>query len=207
LIISGRPDLVVAGVAKRGSGMRRLSVFNNVSVDGYFCDAQGDMSWAHKQDAEWEAFTSANASGGGVLLFGRITYELMASFWPTPEALEAWPVVAERMNSLPKVVFSNSLAQPSWQNTDLVSGDIESFVENMKREPGPDIVIMGSGTIVAQLTDARLIDAYQIVVTPIVLGSGRTMFEGVKEKVPLRLTGTRAFDNGNVVLWYAPPER
>jgi dihydrofolate reductase len=186
--------------------MRRLSVFNSVSVDGYFCDAQGDMSWAHRQDAEWGAFTSENASGGGMLLFGRITYELMASYWPTPGALEALPVVSERMNSLPKVVFSSTLAEPSWQNTDVVTGDIEASVERMKREPGPDMVIMGSGTIVAQLTDARLIDAYQIVVTPVVLGSGRTMFDGVKEKVALRLTGTRAFENGNVVLWYEPSE-
>jgi len=130
----------------------------------------------------------------------------MAGYWPTPEALEALPVIAERMNSLPKVVFSSSLAQPSWRNTDVVRGDIEAFVERMKREPGPDLVIMGSGTIVAQLTDARLIDAYQLVVTPIVLGSGRTMFEGVKGKVALRLTGTRAFENGNVVLWYEPSE-
>ncbi len=184
--------------------MRRLSVFNNVSIDGYFTDAHGDMSWAHRQDPEWEAFASENASGGGVLLFGRITYELMASYWPTPEALEALPVVAEQMNALPKVVFSRTLPEATWENTELVTGDIETVVRRMKQEPGPDMVIMGSGTIVAQLTEARLIDEYQIVVTPIVLGSGRTMFDGVREKVDLRLTSTRVFDNGNVVLWYEP---
>lgn len=184
--------------------MRRLRVFNNVSVDGYFCDAEGDMSWAHRQDAEWGAFTSENASGGGTLLFGRITYELMASYWPTPEAREALPVVAERMNGLPKVVFSSTLAEPSWQNTDVVRGDIEAVVERLKREPGPDMVVMGSGTIVAQLTDARLIDEYQIVVVPIVLGRGRTMFDGVTERAALGLTDSRVFENGNVVLWYEP---
>ena len=72
----------------------------------------------------------------------------------------------------------------------------------MKERPGPDMVIMGSGTIVSQLTDARLIDEYQIVVTPLVLGDGRTMFDGVKETVELRPTNTRSFKNGNVVLWY-----
>jgi dihydrofolate reductase len=108
------------------------------------------------------------------------------------------------MNALPKVLFSSTLAQPSWQNTEVVTGDIEAFVERMKREPGPDMVILGSGTIVSQLTDARLIDEYQLVVTPVVLGSGRTMFEGVEQTVDLRLTGTRAFGNGNVVLWYEP---
>jgi dihydrofolate reductase len=83
-----------------------------------------------------------------------------------------------------------------------VHGDVEAAVERLKQEPGPDMVILGSGTIVSQLTDARLIDGYQFVVTPIVLGRGRTMFDGVREKVELTLTGTRAFENGNVVLWY-----
>ena len=182
--------------------MRKLTVFNNVSLDGYFTDAHGDMSWAHRQDAEWDAFSSENASGGGVLLFGRITYELMASHWPTPEALETMPVVAERMNALPKVVFSRTMDRASWENTDVVNGDIEAAVRSMKERPGPDMVIMGSGTIVSQLTDARLIDEYQIVVTPLVLGDGRTMFDGVKETVELRPTNTRSFKNGNVVLWY-----
>ena len=184
--------------------MRKLSVFNSVSIDGYFTDAHGDMSWAHRQDPEWEAFASENASGGGILLFGRITYELMASYWPTPAALEALPVVAAQMNALPKVVFSRTLPEASWENTELVTSDIEGAVRAMKQEPGPDMVIMGSGTIVAQLTQARLIDGYQIVVTPIVLGSGRTMFDGVREQVDLRLTSSRVFENGNVVLWYEP---
>jgi dihydrofolate reductase len=184
--------------------MPKLSVFNQISVDGFFVDEHGDMSWAHRQDAEWEAFASENASGGGALLFGRITYDLMASYWPTPEAIEAMPTVAEGMNRMPKVVFSRTLDQPLWENTELVNGDIEAAVERMKGEPGPDMVIMGSGTIVSQLTEARLIDAYELVVTPIVLGSGRTLFEGVKEKVDLKLTDTRAFQNGNVVHRYEP---
>ena len=178
--------------------MRRLSVFNNVSVDGYFCDAHGDMSWAHRQDAEWNAFASENASGGGVLLFGRVTYELMAGYWPTPEALETLPVVAERMNSLQKVVFSSTLEPPLWENTELAKGDIEAVVERMKQEPGPDMVIMGSGTIVSQLTDARLIDEYQVVVVPVVLGSGRTLFDGVEEKV---LYDSPALESSRTATW------
>ena len=87
--------------------MRRLVVFNSVSVDGYFVDRNGDMSWAKNAtpDAEWDAFGEENAKGGGMLLFGRITYEMMASFWPTPLAAQIDPVVAEQMNRLPKVVF------------------------------------------------------------------------------------------------------
>ncbi|MFL5606068.1 MAG: dihydrofolate reductase family protein, partial [Gemmatimonadaceae bacterium] len=86
--------------------MRRLTVFNNVSLDGYFTDAKGDMSWAHNNDPEWNAFAAENASGGGALLLGRITYDLMASFWPTPRAMQAMPEVAKGMNRMPKVVFS-----------------------------------------------------------------------------------------------------
>jgi dihydrofolate reductase len=184
--------------------MPKLSVFNSVSLDGYFTDAHGDMSWAHRDDDEWSTFASGNAGGGGVLLFGRITYELMAAFWPTPAAFDSMPIVAERMSALRKVVFSSTLEQPSWENTEVVHGDIEAAVRRMKAEPGPDLVILGSGTIVSQLTDAHLIDEYQIVVTPVVLGTGRTMFDGVKETMDLRTTATRAFGNGNVVLWYEP---
>ena len=99
--------------------MRKLVVFNHVSLDGYFVDANGDMSWAKAdhQDAEWNAFVAENASGGGVLVFGRITYELMIQYWPTPLAAQHNPAVAERMNNLPKVVFSRTLDTASWNNT------------------------------------------------------------------------------------------
>jgi dihydrofolate reductase len=184
--------------------VRKLMVFNQVSLDGYFVDKAGDMSWAHKQDAEWSAFAAENASGGGVLVFGRITYEMMASYWPTPAALESNPVVAEGMNNLSKIVFSRSLDKASWKNTRLVKGNLVEEMRKLKQEPGQDMVIMGSGTIVSQLTEARLIDLYQVVLNPIVLGSGRTMFDGVKVKLPLTLKKTRSFSNGNVVLWYEP---
>lgn len=144
-----------------------------------------------------------NASGGGSLLFGRVTYELMASFWPTPAATERAPVVAEGMNNMPKVVFSRTLATAAWKNTKLVKGDLAAEVRKMKNETGPDLAILGSG-IVSQLAQARLIDELQIVVNPIVLGKGRTLFEGVKEKIALKLIKTRAFGNGNVVLYYEP---
>ena len=184
--------------------MPKLIVFNSVSLDGYFTDAIGDMSWAHMQDPEWDEFVSGNASGGGVLMFGRVTYDLMASFWPTPMAAKIAPVVAERMNSLPKVVFSRSLDKASWNNTKVVKGDIAAEVRKMKQEPGPGMVILGSGSIVSQLTEAGLIDEYQIVVHPIILGQGRTLFEGVTNKVRLNRTSSRAFANGNVVLCYQP---
>lgn len=184
--------------------MRRLAAFELVSLDGYFADVNGDMSWAHKQDPEWNAFVGGNASGGGALLFGRVTYQMMASFWPTPAAMERAPVVAEGMNSMPKVVFSRTLDRAAWQNTKLVKGDLAAEVRKLKNEPGPDMAILGSGSIVSQLAQAGLIDELQIAVNPIVLGKGKTLFEGVKEKLALKLIKTRAFGNGNVVLYYEP---
>jgi len=127
--------------------MRKLIVFNNVTVDGYFTDKNGGMSWAHgdRQDAEWNAFVSENAGGGGMFLFGRITYELMTSYWPTPLALKNDPLVAERMNNLPKIVFSRTLDKASWSNTRLVKTGIAAEVRRIKEEPGEGMAILGSG--------------------------------------------------------------
>jgi dihydrofolate reductase len=184
--------------------VRKLVVFNQVSLDGYFTDRNSDMSWAHKDDPEWNAFAADNAKGGGVLVFGRITYELMASFWPTPFAIKQFPAVAEGMNNLPKVVFSRTLDKASWSNTKLVKSDMAAEIRKMKKEPGRDMVILGSGSIVSQLTQEGLIDEFQVVMNPIVLGKGRTMFDGVKEKLSLRRTKSRTFGNGNVLLCYEP---
>ncbi len=184
--------------------MRKLSVYNSVTLDGYFTGANGDFSWAHRQDPEFMAFVEGNAKGGGELLFGRITYELMASYWPTPLAIKNDPVVAARMNDLPKVVFSRTLDKASWNNTKLVKTGMASAIRRMKQEPGQDMVIFGSGSIISQLTAERLIDEYQIVLNPVVLGAGRTMFDGLKEKIELKLTKSRIFKNGNVFLCYEP---
>src|SRR5687767_15843569 len=129
--------------------MSKLAVFNSVTLDGYFVDANGDMSWAHKNDPEWNAFVADNARGESVLVFGRITYEMMASWWPTPEAIKSMPAVAERMNSVPKVVFSRTLDQASWNNTKLVKSDLVPAMRRMKKESGSDLVILGSGSIVS----------------------------------------------------------
>ena len=184
--------------------MRKLVVFNSVTLDGYFAGINGDMSWAHKQDAEWNAFVADNAKGESQLLFGRITYQMMASFWPTPAAIENFPIVAQGMNSGPKVVFSRTLDKASWNNTKLVKRDLAAEVRKMKNEPGDNMVILGSGTIVSQLAQEGLIDEFQIVVNPVVLGQGKSMFDGIKEKLTLKQTRTRTFGNGNVLLCYEP---
>lgn len=184
--------------------MRKLSVFNNVSLDGYFTDAQGDMIWAHRFDPEWMEFTRSNAQGGGTMIFGRVTYDLMIQYWPTPAASRNNAAVAERMNNLSKIVFSRTLDEATWNNTRLIKDDLVGHVRQLKKEPGEGIVIIGSGTIVSQLTEAKLIDEYKIAVVPVVLGSGRTLFEGVSGKPTLKRTLARTFENGNVYLCYEP---
>ncbi len=137
-------------------------------------------------------------------MFGKITYELMASYWPTPNAIKNDPILAEGMNYLPKVVFSRTLDKASWNNTKLVRGDMPAEIRKMKKEAGKDMVILGSGSVVSQLAQEGLIDEYQIVMNPVVLGEGRTMFDGIKEKLTLKRTKTRTFRNGNVLLCYEP---
>jgi dihydrofolate reductase len=184
--------------------MRKLAVFNSVTLDGYFTGKGGDLSWAHEggDDPELREFTAKNASGGGTLLFGRKTYEMMAAYWPTPAAAKNDPKVAEGMNRMPKIVFSRSLEHASWENTTVMKGDLAREVRDLKDGSGEALVILGSGSIVEQLAGAGLIDEYQLLVTPVVLGEGRTLFEGLERKITLRLAESRAFRNGRVFLRY-----
>jgi len=187
--------------------MRKLIVFNLISLDGYFVDRNGEMSWAHSKDTEFNAFAENNAKSGGVLVFGRITYELMAGYWPTPMAIKNNPLVAERMNNLPKIVFSRTMDKAAWNNTKLVKIDAAKEIRKMKQESGIDMVMLGSGSIVSKLTQEGLVDEYQFVMVPVILGKGRTMFEGVKEKLKMKLTKTRTFSNGNIFLCYEPVKK
>jgi dihydrofolate reductase len=185
--------------------MRKIGVFNSITLDGYFTDRHGDMSWAHaQQDAEWNEFIAGNAGGDAAFLFGRITYEMMASFWPTPQAREMAPEVAEAMNARQKLVFSRTMTRASWNNTRLLKGDTIGEVQKLKQETGPGLMIFGSGTLVAPLARAGLIDEYTMVIHPLALGAGRTMFEGMEAKLSLRVTKSRVFKSGQVVVWYEP---
>jgi len=181
--------------------MRKLHVFESISVDGYFVDANGDLSWAHagREDAEFADWVSGNASSGGELLFDRKTYQLMEAFWPTPIAAQQMPAVAKGMNAARKYVASRTI-QPTWNNSHVLKGDLMKAVENLKAGDGPDITVLGSGSVAAQLGEAGLVDEYQFVIIPVALGGGRTVFtKGCK----LRLLHQRAFRCGNVVVTYA----
>lgn len=183
--------------------MRKLSVFNLVTLDGYFTGQGGDISW-HSVDDEFQELANKASNSGNTLLFGRVTYQMMASFWPTAEALKMDPIVAKGMNASPKVVFSRTLKGVEWENTRLVKRGLVAEVKKLKRGAGKGLTILGSGSIVAQLADAGLIDEYQILLNPVALGQGRSMFEGLSQKLPLKLVDTRVFKNGNVLLTYQP---
>jgi len=201
---------MVLRVAREGRrSMRKLSAFSSISVDGYFRTLDGDGGWMHQRDddAEFKQFVEGNAAGGGVLVFGRRTYEMMVAWWPTPAAAEQAPAVARRMNSLPKIVFSRTLREASWSNTTLVKDDPVEELRKRKNEPGDHMVILGSGTIVSLLAQAGLVDEYQLVVVPVVLGKGKTLFEGAEKMLNLTLKTTRSFDDGRVLLVYQPRAR
>ena len=185
--------------------MAKVLVFQQVSLDGYFVDGDGDMMWAKEgNDEESDAFASENAASDGMLAFGRVTYDMMASFWPTPEAHAMMPTVAEYMNKREKIVFSKTLKDAGWNNATIVRDDPAAYLRKMKVQDGPDIVILGSGSIVSQVAPYGIIDEYQLMVCPLVLGKGRTMFDGVPEHLSMRLNSSRIFGNGKVFLSYGP---
>ena len=181
--------------------MRKLRVFESISVDGYFTDARGDIGFAHagQQDPEFAAWVGGNASGGGELLLGRKTYQMMEAFWPTLLAAEQMPVVAKGMNAARKYVASRTVT-PTWNNTRLLTGDLIAAVRALKAADGPGLTLLGSGSVAAQLGEAGLVDEYQLVIVPVALGGGRTVFSKGRS---LRLVEQRAFSCGNLVVTYA----
>ena len=183
--------------------MRKLLVFNLVSLDGYFEGTNRDISW-HNVDKEFNDYAHDMLDSADLLLFGRVTYELMARFWPSSEALRDDPETARRMNALSKIVFSRTLDKALWNNTRLVKERMAEEIERSKQQPGRDIVLLGSGDIMTQLAGRGLIDEYRLMVNPVALGSGRPLFRGLKEALKLKLVKTRTFGNGNVLLYYQP---
>jgi dihydrofolate reductase len=183
--------------------MRKLNSFTFITLDGYYKGLDEDISW-HRHGAEENEYAAEGAGSGSTLLFGRTTYEMMASYWPTPMALENDPAVAKGMNKAEKIVFSNTLKKPEWENTKVLSGDIVKEMKKMKQTPGKDMTILGSGSIVTQFSDAGLIDEYQVMVDPVAIGEGASIFKGLKNKLDLKLINTRVFKSGVVLLCYEP---
>lgn len=183
--------------------MRKVIFFNLTSLDGYFEGPNRDINW-HHVDEEFNDFAIQQTGEFGALLFGRVTYELMASYWPTESAKRDDPEVAGLMNSLPKVVFSNTLDKVEWENTKLVKGNYAEEVSKLKEQPGKDIAIFGSSDLAVALIDLGLIDEFRIMINPIVLGGGKPILYGIKSQLELNLIKVKQFKSGNVLLYYEP---
>ncbi len=184
--------------------MSKLIVYNFVTLNGYFKGANEDISWAKKGSNEESEFAADNLKSGNILLFGRITYEMMEKYWPTPEAQKNDPIVAEGMNEAEKIVFSNTLEKANWKNTRIIKDNIVEEIKKMKRQNGKDMVLLGSGTIVNQFAEKGLIDEYQIMVHPVVIGEGTPLLKNIDHMMDLKLTVTKAFPSGVVLHCYKP---
>jgi dihydrofolate reductase len=180
--------------------MRKLIMFNLVTIDGYFEGPNHDISW-HNVDEEFNDFAHEQLELADLLIFGRITYELMASFWPSEMALKEDPVTAKYMNEINKIVVSKTLDKADWQNTTLIKDKIEDKVKELKEQEGKDIYIFGSSNLSVTLANAGLIDEYRIMLNPVFLGNGTSLLKGVN-KVNLKLVNLRQFKNGNVLHYY-----
>ena len=183
--------------------MRNLFSFNMVTLDGFFEGPNQDISWHHVDD-EFNQFAIEQTSSIGTILFGRVTYELMASYWPTSAAVVDDPVIAGLMNSLPKIVFSRTLQNAEWNNTRLIKDHIAEEITKLKGQPGKDLAIFGSANLLSSLIQMDLVDEHRIMVNPVVLGSGTPLFLGIKEQLELKLVKTKTFSSGNVLLYYQP---
>ena len=191
--------------------MRRLLAFLAVTADGYHESPDQEFDWHNAPETEDSGYPTASgfrdlddpqADEADTLLFGRVTYELMAAYWPTPAAKEAEPRIAARMNDLPKLVASRTLRRAEWANSRLLSGDVAAEVAALKRQPGKDIMILGSSTLTGFLLEHGLVDELRLLVNPIVLGAGRSVLAGVRGRVPLVLTRSTTFGPGNFLLRY-----
>jgi dihydrofolate reductase len=181
--------------------MRKLTSFTFLSLNGYYKDENEDTSW-HRHGEEEAKYSEESLQSNNILLFGRTTYEMMSSFWPTSMAAEMFPKVAEGMNKAEKIVFTNTLKTAAWNNTRIMKGDIADQITKLKSTKGSDLTILGSGSIVTQFSDAGLIDTYQIMIDPVAITQGTSLFEGLQQKLDLNLTGSKVFNSGVVLLTY-----
>src|SRR5712692_10486139 len=156
--------------------MRRVLFFMMVSANGFYERARWGID-RHITDEEFNDFAIAQLDSADTLLFGRVTYEGMAGYWPTSEAIAADPEVAQRMNALRKIVFSRTFDRADWNNTRVVHGDLTETIADLKREPGKNVIVFGSSDLAVALADRDLIDEYRLMVTPIALGHGKPVLE------------------------------
>src|SRR5262245_31613157 len=148
--------------------MRRIIVLNRISLDGFFAGPNGEIDW-FLQDPEVDQ-AAHEKMNPDTLLLGRVTYQMFEGYWPKvpyePNATDGLVKLANELNEMQKVVFSNTLKNVTWVNSELMDGDLLTTVKDLKQSVGADIAIFGSGSVVQQLTDVGLIDEYLLIVTP-----------------------------------------
>ena len=181
--------------------MRKIIVFENITLDGFMAGPNGEIDWAIRDD-EVTQFSQEGQDSIDLFMFGRVTYDMMASFWPTPAGKSANPVFAEVLNNNPKIVFSRTLQDAGWQNTGIMKDLNKGELQKLKQQPGGGMMIFGSGTIVNELAALGLIDEFQLMVNPVVLGAGKPLFKETTGKLNLELVKARPFRSGIVFLQY-----
>jgi dihydrofolate reductase len=191
------PTRISAGL-HLGNQMRKMFAFIVTTVDGYYEGPNGEFDWP-VVDAEFNDFAVEQLDEIGTLLFGRVTYEGMAAYWPTPAAIEDDPRIAARMNGVEKVVVSRTLDRADWENTRLIREDVAAELARLKEQPGKAIAIFGSSALTVSLLRLGLVDEVRIMVHPVVLGAGKSVFRTADERMALRLLRTRHFVSGSVM--------
>jgi dihydrofolate reductase len=186
--------------------MGKVVCFLMASIDGY---DEGTTPWSldwHNVDAEFNEFAIQQLDDSEVLLFGRATYTGMAQYWPSADALRDDPEVATRMNGKPKIVFSRTLVapDPEWTNTRLIRDVHELGM--LKKESAKDLLVLGSTMLTTRLLELGLLEELRIIVAPVILGAGRSMFKTATQRFPLKLLSTHQFRSGNVLLTYGPAD-
>jgi dihydrofolate reductase len=206
----------VVGVYDIEGLMRRIVMFNWITADGYFAGPSGDLDWV-VADEEQAKMAANDISGFDTVLFGRRTYEIFEAFWghvvvddsgtvPDPHhpgrRSSEHGTIAIALNNMTKIVFSKTLGRLTWRNSRLLHELEPGEIETMKSQPGKDMIVFGSGSIVSQLTQHALIDEYKFVVCPILLGSGRQLLSDVSKRLRLNLLEAKGLRSGDVVLRY-----
>lgn len=172
------------------------------TLDGYFEGQDHDISWHNAGNEEFAKFAEDQLDETDTLVFGRRTYELMAGFWPSEEAIKNDPGTAARMSSLNKVVFSRKPISPSWHNVVSSTNVIEKMHE-LRSMPGKDIAVLGSSNLCLTLLEERLLDEIRLMVNPLIIGKGTPLLSGTDKLHQFTFIGSRPFKSGNVLLTYA----
>lgn len=196
--------------------MRRIVTFDNVSAEGYFADPDGKLEWVVPDDEIYRT-AAARTPEIDMILFGRRTYQMFEGFWPHAlddssaadphDGRRRSPAVHDQaiwLNETAKLVFSRTLKSVTWKSSRLLHDLNPGEIEAMKAGPGGDMIVFGSGSIASQLTEHGLVDEYQFVVSPILLGAGRPLLSGVSKRLKLDLLEAKQYQSGNVLLRYAP---